>query len=327
MKKLTFLLIILVFPFAGICQGNIDIEKEKAAIKAVIEKETNATYAIGYNDWASIIKARESSFIQDETFIFVGGSKDFYTPNKGWGTGMYSPEGKDSLINEAPAPTPYENTITYTDYTIKLYPESAWAFYHENHINTEGETLMVIDCTRFLEKVTGEWKINFVSYMFKSTWNTETESANMDSDGFIIPQLTDTQKLQMARRVGNNNIIAAINFAKSQGLTAEEYGEYEGKLFPWNKEDGFEKWINGFLYMNTGMVENIEILNQAENKITIRMSQIYPAFESRGEIMSVTFEEYLQWYEKAFTVIFNNLDCNYSQVLTDKGVEITIKKN
>lgn len=82
---------------------------------------------------------------------------------------------------------------------------------------------------------------------------------------FTVPELTDVQKLQTARTLGNNNIIAAINFARSQGLTAAEYGEYEGKLFPWNKEDGFEGWINGFLYMNVAVARNVEIMEQSEN--------------------------------------------------------------
>ena len=143
---------------------------------------------------------------------------------------------------------------------------------------------------------------------------------------FTVPELTDVQKLQTARTLGNNNIIAAINFAKSQGLTAAEYGEYEGKLFPWNKEDGFEGWINGFLYMNVAVARNVEIMEQSENKILVRVSDIYPEFEQRGKMLGVTYEVFLKWYEIMFIEIFNNLDCHYSQVNIDEGMKITIEK-
>jgi len=143
---------------------------------------------------------------------------------------------------------------------------------------------------------------------------------------FAVPELSDAQKLQTARNLGYNNIIAAINFAKSQGLTAAEYGEYEGKLFPWNKENGFEGWINGFIYMNVAMAGNVKILEQSENKILLRVSDIYPEFEQRGEKFGVTYEEFLKWYEIMFIEIFNNLDCHYSQVNIDEGMKITIEK-
>ena len=78
--------------------------------------------------------------------------------------------------------------------------------------------------------------------------------------------------------------------------------------------------------MKAVSVGDIEIWNQAENKITVRILQIYPAFENQGETIGVTFGEFMKWYEKMLIQIFNNLDCNYSQVTKDKGAEITIEK-
>jgi hypothetical protein len=95
---------------------------------------------------------------------------------------------------------------------------------------------------------------------------------------------------------------------------------------PWNKEDGFQGWINGFLYMNVAVARNVEIMEQSENKILVRVSDIYPEFEQRGKMLGVTYEEFLKWHEIMFIEIFNNLDCHYSQINIDEGMKITIEK-
>ena len=97
MKKIILsILALLLIASSSLCQKKIDNEKEKEAIKAVIENEANSHYA---RDWDK----QSKSFLQDEF--------------------------------------------------LRKYI-----------------------CVRFLEKVDGEWKIAYVSYVNTSSWDeSETQ--------------------------------------------------------------------------------------------------------------------------------------------------------
>ena len=60
MKKITFPILTLLLITGISCQKKIDIEKEKEAIKAVIEKETNIALGMVGGSWASLIEDYES---------------------------------------------------------------------------------------------------------------------------------------------------------------------------------------------------------------------------------------------------------------------------
>ena len=77
MKIHVIALFVLIF-FAGIsCQEQIDIEKEKEAIKAVIENETNSPFARDFDQ-------QMKSFLQDESLIGWSASKSGYSYEVGW---------------------------------------------------------------------------------------------------------------------------------------------------------------------------------------------------------------------------------------------------
>ena len=169
MKKYLIPLIVLVVLVGISCDETIDTEKEKAAIIAVIEKETNATKSIGFDSWSSLIEAWESSFVQDESLVIIGGGKNGYNCYKGWQEisrlwHIMDPAVRDSLINVAEPPEPVDYRAEFKNYQIVTYPECSWAYYNEDHISSEGELLRHYDCVRFLKKIDGEWKINFSSY-------------------------------------------------------------------------------------------------------------------------------------------------------------------
>ena len=172
MKKYFILFVACVLPAAVYCQGKINVEKEKAAIITVIERQTNSTYRIGFDSWAEILEALESVFVQDSIIVIWGGKNGY-----GHSKGKYNvdPVVKDSLINVAPPPEPASNRHLYTNYQIKVYPESAWAVYDEDIYSDEGEYLRHFDCVRFLEKVDGEWKINYMSYFNTTSYEVAEE--------------------------------------------------------------------------------------------------------------------------------------------------------
>lgn len=114
---------------------------------------------------------------------------------------------------------------------------------------------------------------------------------------FSVPELTDLQKLQMAKGLCYNNILCGINFGKSQGKTVEEYAKYCGDQFKtsWNKEMGFEEFVSAHLYSFVAMAGNVVILSQSDNKIAFRISQVYTALENQGPFWNVSFAEMMKY--------------------------------
>lgn len=145
---------------------------------------------------------------------------------------------------------------------------------------------------------------------------------------FSIPELNDSQNLTMATALCYNNIIMGINFAKSQGKTVEEYAKYCGDQIEvaYDKEMGFEKFVNDHIYSFVAIAGNVVILSQSENRIVFRISQVYTALETQGPFWNVSYAEMMKWLEVVYIQISDYLGLSYGMKITDEGVEITIGK-
>ena len=171
MKKIIFSILALsLIAGSGSCQEKIDIEKEKEAIKAVIENALNSAYA---KDLAQ----KSKSFLQDESLIMCGGGKNGYTYAVGWEE--VGSDFKEWMENN---PSPSTDKLQFTNYKIKVYKESAWAVYNLIVHNSEGEFLFKNIAIRFLEKVDGEWKIVFVSWVNTTSYEEEVEEGEEESE-------------------------------------------------------------------------------------------------------------------------------------------------
>jgi hypothetical protein len=164
MKKIIFsFLALLLIAGSGSCQEKIDIEKEKEAIKAVIENHVNSAFA---KDFAQLSKSLQ----QDESLIMLGAGKDSYQYGVGWEE--ISSFHKERMENN---PSPSTDKLQFTNYKIKVYKESAWAVYNLIVHNSEGEFLFENIAIRFLEKVNGEWKIVYMSWILTTSYEDEED--------------------------------------------------------------------------------------------------------------------------------------------------------
>ena len=150
MKKIIFPILTLVLIAGMSCsQEKIDIDKEKEAIKALIEKETNSWFTKDMDQ-------QFDCFIQDETTTWVIAGKDGLVAGweiisetyKGWYED--NPEGSGRKIMN-------------NYHQIKVYKDCAWAVYDETYVNEDGSELEGPRAIRFLEKVDGEWKLVLLS--------------------------------------------------------------------------------------------------------------------------------------------------------------------
>jgi hypothetical protein len=160
MKKYLLLFSAIIL-FAGISAWmGTDVEKEKNAIQAVIEEETNAFLAKDFDRLAA-------NYVQDETNNRLSASKSAFSFNAGWKD--VSTMFKNYMANGT---IEVDNKYVKTNYRIKVYKESAWAINDELFTNTKtGESSKLIG-VRFLEKVNGKWKIVFLSVVNTSSYDT-----------------------------------------------------------------------------------------------------------------------------------------------------------
>jgi len=163
MKKYFILFIACALPAAVFCQGKINVEKEKAAIMAVIEQETDAWINADYESW-------KVTYLQNEPFVRINSSKTGFSGANNW-------HGYDSTMHVyyTNNPEPQKIKKKNEDYMIKLItPEVAWAVYAENWFDsTDTKTGWNLQ-TRFLEKQNGVWKISYIGMVSASSYEAET---------------------------------------------------------------------------------------------------------------------------------------------------------
>ena len=170
MKKYLWSLFAVLLVAGTSCQEKIDIEKEREAIKAVIENESNAT-------WARDFAQQSKSFLQDESLVRLSAGKGGYVYREGW-----EKISSGYLAYFKSNPNPSTNTWKFTNYKIEVYKESAWAVYDAIWHNAEGEFLSDHKCVRFLKKVDGEWKIVFLSWIDTTSYSSGVDFIFYDEE-------------------------------------------------------------------------------------------------------------------------------------------------
>ena len=174
MKKLLFTFIAFSLMTGASCQKKADIEKEKEAIKAVIEEETDAYIAGDF-------ERQSETYVQDETIVRLAPDKNGHVYYVGWeDLSTYLKSGTEEGLERFGNYSNPKNKKT--DYRIKVYHESAWAVFNEDwDMDYQGETLNFIGPgVRFLEKVNGEWRIVYMSEINKSSLEDEDEEVGAE---------------------------------------------------------------------------------------------------------------------------------------------------
>ena len=100
---------------------------------------------------------------------------------------------------------------------------------------------------------------------------------------FSVPEVTNDQK----KEILYNHVIAycatGITFAKTKGVSPEEYGNYIGEQFKpfWNPEEGFPFFVNTIMFILKGMhpANEMQILEQNEKMVRFKMKNVDAMFQ------------------------------------------------
>jgi len=163
MKYLTLLLAAsMVLIFSG-CKETIDYEKERQAIIDVINRETDAYLE---RDFEAVYETH----VHDSLNMRLTAGADNYVFLEGWEAvkrHLSSDETEDDLSPEL------HIKVDKCNYRMKIYPGSAFVVCDQiwssafDEDTTEIKSIQV----RFLEKIEGQWRISFVSWIGTSGYN------------------------------------------------------------------------------------------------------------------------------------------------------------
>lgn len=154
MKK-NLLLWIPCFLFLSFaCQQQVDIEAEIDSIKTVIETETNAVFERDY-------QAHIKTLIKGEDLKLIASGNSWFSQGKGFEE--IDVFFKRNYFESDPEPT--GENVAYRNYEIEVNGSHAIAFYDQLIYSNDGEYKRKYVCVRGLEKIKGEWKINYLSWV------------------------------------------------------------------------------------------------------------------------------------------------------------------
>jgi len=166
----------------------------------------------------------------------------------------------------------------------------------------------------------------FIAIMCISLFATVT----LAQGKFTVPTPTDQQKFQTAAWQWNSAYLHLISYGKSNGKSVEEIASSVGDDWTktWNKEDGFDGLVSSMLYICVCMVPDgsVEILEQTDNKIVIKVKGWYPYLKERGTFLNVSYAEFIEFMNIGVNKIAEFMGATFSQKDTEDGLVMNFGK-
>lgn len=167
MKNIGSMSTLLIVLFMVSCKQQVDVEAEKQAIIDVINAETQAYMDF---DFEKVI----SYYVQDSLDFRLTTGADSYVFLQGWDE--VEAFFRDELIDSNPnIPEDTHVNVEKDNFRIKIYENAAYVLCNEKWTYTQPGNLIEIESlqVRFMEKVDGEWKITFLSFIGTSGYEEE----------------------------------------------------------------------------------------------------------------------------------------------------------
>lgn len=209
MKKLLLIAFTITFVIASSCQNKVNVEKEKSAIIAVLEKSSQSWLNRDFDDMSS-------TWMHDAFVARINVGRYGYSFTEGWNQQVTRYQ---TFFENNQDLSP--NKEVFSNYRVKIYPSSAFAMYDMELRNENNDLLDERVYTAFLEKEDGDWKIVCLTTLDKTSYD-QIDKNLQTSETYhkLIPDDID-------------NI-----------LTDDFIGRNEKSRFTWNKENHFNFWTN-----------------------------------------------------------------------------------
>ena len=147
---------------------------------------------------------------------------------------------------------------------------------------------------------------------------------------FSVPEVTPDQE----KEILYNHVIAycatGITFAKTKGVSPEEYGKYIGEQFKtfWNPEQGFPFFVNTIMFILKGMhpANEMQILEQNEKMVQFKMKNVDAMFQM-GPPYGINYDEFLACSKGILETLADYMKSDFTQETDKNGwYVVTIKE-
>ena len=141
---------------------------------------------------------------------------------------------------------------------------------------------------------------------------------------FSVPTPTLEEKNNMNEMLMHNNILALITVAKNEGITAEELGKKSGTLaFPyWDENSEYEQFVNFALYAWACMADDVQIIEQSNEKLVVTFSSMYQPLEEQGVFLGTSVEDYTAFFNAVMSEIAVHLGYTFKMTWGEEGYRI-----
>ncbi len=143
---------------------------------------------------------------------------------------------------------------------------------------------------------------------------------------FSVPTPTMEEKYNGTKFILNNCILTLITVAKSEGMTAEELGKKCGDVFipAWDENTGFEGFVNFALFAWTSFSNDVQIIEQSNEKVVITFSHMYQNLEEQGVLFGSSVEDYTTFFNATNKVVAGHFGLSFDMTLEEEGYRIVI---
>jgi len=143
---------------------------------------------------------------------------------------------------------------------------------------------------------------------------------------FTIPTPTMDQKLDMAKMLYNNTVLSLITVAKSEGITAEEFGKKCGAVFVpiWDANGGFEPFVKFLLNSWACSADGVQIIEQSSDKLGDMVLSMYQPLEEQGVLFGSSVEYYIAFFNAMLSEIAVHYGHSFEMTRGEEGYKIVI---
>ena len=145
---------------------------------------------------------------------------------------------------------------------------------------------------------------------------------------FSVPDFTLEQKYDATKALMNRNICSAIVVAKAEGMSAEEFGRKNGRLWipNWDKSTEFEQFVDFAIWAWAVLTDEVKILEQSANKVVLLVPSLSKELEEEPVLDAFSIEDLVAYYDGIMQEIATHLDFNMKMSWGDQGMKAVISK-
>ena len=138
---------------------------------------------------------------------------------------------------------------------------------------------------------------------------------------FSVPTPTLEEKNNTNKTLMQNTLLALITVASNEGMTVEELGKKCGALaFPyWDENSEYEQFVNFNLFFWACAAENVQIIEQSNEKLVVTFSSWYPFLEEQGVQFGTSIEDNTAFFNALMGAIAVHLGYTFKLTWGEEG--------